>query len=74
MDVYLRYYDATTAFSYWSVSVTFYCAAVPDAPLAPTARIATVDRIIVDWAVPANNGGSAVLGYILQMKEGADAF
>ena len=67
MDVYLRYYIGA-AFSFWSISVTYICASEPDPPAIPTLRLGTVDVIIVDWDVPAWNGGSNVLGYRLYMK------
>lgn len=68
MVVNLRYLTTSAETSDWSVGQTFLCANVPDAPNAPTSEIETQDIIIVDWASPSTDGGSAILGYQLFMK------
>ena len=49
------------------------CAQEPDAPNPPTALIASLDQIAIEWNPPASDGGSPVLGYQVQMKETSES-
>ncbi len=51
-----------------SVTVNDAGATVPDAPAAPTFRTPTASSLVVNWAEPANTGGSAITSYDLQYR------
>jgi hypothetical protein len=44
------------------------CANVPSSPAAPIALLASLDLILIEWAPPVSDGGSAILGYEVLMK------
>lgn len=69
----LRYYNTavTATPSDYSKEISMMCADVPGAPAAPTVVIANLDQIIIEWEPPSSDGGTPVLGYQVDMKEGA---
>lgn len=42
---------------------------VPDAPKAPEVTAVTKDSMIVVWERPASDGGSEILGYVLEKRD-----
>lgn len=72
MDVQLKYSTAAETPD-WSVPRTFLCADKPGVPIGVTVSLATVNVIVIDWAPPASDGGSPVLGYDLYMKKNSEA-
>ena len=51
--------------------VTFYCADTPSAPAIPIVLWSDINRIVINWSSPVNNG-SPILGYELYMKLSTD--
>ena len=73
IDVSMSYtYGDDDAESPRSITVTMYCAGVPDAPEPPTVVLGNRNIISVAWAKQQNDGGSSVTGFKLFMKEPAD--
>ena len=68
LTVELAYSDGA-AWSEDSVPVTMICAGLPDSPAPPTLLLTSLDILLLEWAPPASDGGSAILGYAVYMKE-----
>lgn len=73
MDIQLRVTTSAPETSDWSIPVTLFCASAPEPAVAPSVILAEQELLQVSWQLPADNGGSSVLGFQLEMKRDADA-
>lgn len=48
---------------------TIYYADVPEAPINPRIIEIAADRVTVAWDMPKDDGGSSIIGYVLEKKE-----
>ncbi len=64
------YYVIPTANLSWTEgqAVAVSLVPIPDAPAAPTFGTPTANSLVVNWAEPANTGGSAITSYDLQYR------
>ncbi|MCY4505162.1 MAG: fibronectin type III domain-containing protein, partial [Hyphomicrobiales bacterium] len=65
-EVQVRAENAIRA-SEWSTAATATPAAVPDKPAVPSLTTGNAE-LNVSWSVPADTGGSAITGYVLEYK------